>query len=232
MAVVKGHAGGVRFGWMAAVFWLLALSAYVALLLFASSLALPRGVGSVLALLPPAVLLAWCLRFVKEPIPLNVTNRTLHDRVANLATLLRCARNEIVIVTGELNHKLYAEADVVEALRCVPRRVKIRLIHTTPEFDRASEPFIALLRGRVTPHVLDVEAGARTIAHAVVVDGKHSKVEQREVDNNADTKKAEYFFDDVSAAQKFLREIDSLTTKESAFPPPPSADAPAADPAS
>lgn len=204
-----------------AIAWLLflvALVSYCAVIYFAVALDWPKGASTVLLMSPFVVLVAWALRAYREPVPLHFKNKTLSERIDNLVDMIRRAKREIVIVTGSLNHALYADPKVVEAMRGVSRKVSIRLIHARASLDPKSEPFIALLRDRTTPMRLQGDVEVR---HAVVIDRNATKVEALGVPDDEPLKEADYYYDDYVVAEAVLREINGLDVAKSIFPSPP-----------
>lgn len=174
----------------------------------------PISVRTMIVLSAPIVAIAWLSRATSRYVPYHRTNHTLEERLANLVEMLDRVDRSLTIVTGSLNSAVYADPDVVDALKRVPRSARIKLIYTGEALDPDSREFIRELKLRgVRPR------RSRTVVrHTIIVDDRDTKIEEFGVKDHIDPKRADYFFDDPAAARQVKREIRALKTDAGRYP--------------
>lgn len=190
------------------------MAVLLSLFFVAQSMNATTMVRTVLLLSIPAAFLVILSRATSRFVPYHKTNRTLPERRENLTDLLQRVDHSLILVTGSLNSAVYSDDAVVEALKCVPKSARIKLIYTGEELDRGSERFIKELMARgVRPR-----RAHEVVRHTVVVDSRDTKIEEFGVSDQADEKRADYFYDDTNAAKRVKEEINALKTEPGRFP--------------
>jgi len=133
-------------------------------------------------------------------------NHTPAERVRNFVTLLGHAKREVVIVTGSLHSGLYGASEVIAALRALPKKVRIRLYHTSGSLDPRSSEFLEELAIRHVP-ILPIDP---KIPHGMVVDRRHTKIE-RHAPDDAEEKFVDYDMYNSATASRIIAEIVSAS---------------------
>jgi hypothetical protein len=169
--------------------------------------ALAMAYAAVIAI-AAACAVAVLISLTRPTIRRHWTNRTLEERTNNFIDLMSVAEKSVVIVTGSLNHGLYAQSDVVAALDDLPKGVSIA-VYSEDQLDPRSEAFTAVLNAR-RAELRRIKPNA--IRHGVIVDGKHCKVEQFGVEDDAPMKRADYYYFYPKLARRALEEVESVAT--------------------
>ncbi len=137
---------------------------------------------------------------LQQPLNWHWENERLADRISNIKRMLGLVRDSIVIVTGQLHHNLYGNADVVAALKRMPEGVFVVVLHERP-LDPVSGAFIEELKRREC----SFERIAPTaIQHGAVIDALHTKEEEFGVDDGALEKHVDYYLYNPKRARRFL----------------------------
>lgn len=140
-------------------------------------------------------------------IPVHFDNHLLEERVTNLVDMLRLAKRDIVIVTGSLDHGLFADPRVVAAFRRLSARVMIELFFTGAHLDPKSAELCRIFRRR---KVVPKRVIGPPTRHGLVVDRRDTKIEALGVPDGADDKHADYYLNEPNVAASVLAEIRTL----------------------
>lgn len=128
-------------------------------------------------------------------------NHTFEQRVAHFSDLAALVTTSLVMVSGRLDSRFYADDRVIRALKSLPDEVKI-IIYLEESPDPGSDAFLRELERRRASFRW-IQRGK--VWHGAVVDGLHCKIEKFDGANDAMNKRAVYYPFDQERARAALR---------------------------
>jgi hypothetical protein len=164
------------------------------------------GVEAVLLLAAGALIVVAAVGLSRPRLVWRWQNFSLPGRVNNFVDLMSLAEKSVVLVTGRLHHNLYDQDEVVEALDDLPESVRI-VVYSEEPLDADSKRFTKELRRRGA--TLRRIPSAR-LSHGAIVDGKHCKIEEFGVADDAPNKHVDYYAFDRRRARKAMAEIEAV----------------------
>jgi hypothetical protein len=136
------------------------------------------------------------------------TNHDIHTRARYLSELLRSAKRDLLIVTGEFDHHIYDHPLVLGALSAIPASASVEIFVTGTQIDPASERAIQLIRKRRW----NVYYAPEKLGHVIIADRTNVRVEKPDGKSAPAFRHATYEYGAFQLAdklyQKVMRSVD------------------------